>query len=290
MINPARAFLFFILMIFLCISVYSQDPGKPVIAVMDFTASGVSEQEMKMVISLISSTLYQSELFKVIDIGQRDTLLDELEFSLSGCTDEACALEVGQMLAAELLVVGQLGRLGQRYAITLKLMNVENGETEGTADGVYVTFDEMVDGLGPLSGILVKKYGGSKVFGTGTTKMAGPKKRVSPMAIVSLSAGSALVLAGGFFVVSAFLQSEEVDNLYEAYQLASEADKDERYAEYEDAYTTRMWSLIGGGSGAVLGIGAIIFAIATWNHQPKQKGPSVQAKVTPTSLGLRISY
>ena len=36
-----------------------------------------------------------------IEVSQRDNILKEMEFSLSGCSDESCMLEVGKMLSAE---------------------------------------------------------------------------------------------------------------------------------------------------------------------------------------------
>lgn len=64
---------------------------------------------MKSIISLLSSALFQTGEFTVIDVSERERLLQELEFSMSDCTDESCLREVGRMLSAEGIAAGNLG-------------------------------------------------------------------------------------------------------------------------------------------------------------------------------------
>ena len=51
-------------------------------------------------------------------VAQRETVLKELEFSMSGCTDESCMLEVGKMLSAELIVGGSISQLGSKIVLS----------------------------------------------------------------------------------------------------------------------------------------------------------------------------
>ena len=90
-----------IVLLFLAVLVPAFTQDKPIITVLDFSTDGVSENEMRSIISLLSSALFQTQEFTVIDVSERERLLKELEFSVSDCTDESCLLEVGRMLSAE---------------------------------------------------------------------------------------------------------------------------------------------------------------------------------------------
>lgn len=129
----------------------------PILTVLDFTVQGVSQVEMKTIISILSSSLFQMERFTVIDVSQRENILSEIEFSSSGCTDESCMLEIGKLLAAEMIVVGSLSKIGSRYVLSSKLLETQTGKTLGTADGIYADLDAMLDDLGTFSAQLVKQ-------------------------------------------------------------------------------------------------------------------------------------
>ncbi|MBN1837713.1 MAG: hypothetical protein JW820_17785, partial [Spirochaetales bacterium] len=123
----------------------------PVIAVLDFSTDRVSRSEMKTIVNLLSSALFQTEKFTVIDVGERERLLGELAFSLGECTDESCLLEAGRMLSAERIVVGNIGRVGTRYILSAKMLETETARTLNTADGIYTSLDALVDDLFALA-------------------------------------------------------------------------------------------------------------------------------------------
>ena len=120
---------------------------KPVLTVLDFEATNASESEMRSIINFLSSAIFRTGKYTVIDVSQRDTILKEMEFSLSGCTDETCLLEVGKMLSAEIIVTGSIGKVGSRYLFSAKLLETETGKTIHTADGVYGDLDAVIDDL-----------------------------------------------------------------------------------------------------------------------------------------------
>ncbi len=88
-----------ILFISLASAVYSQD--KPRMAVIPFSGVGVSEIEAVTASSLFETALVQTEEFVVIEQNQIEEILNAQAFTLTGCTDENCAVEIGKLLAAE---------------------------------------------------------------------------------------------------------------------------------------------------------------------------------------------
>jgi len=70
---------------------------------------------MQSIITLLSSALFRTDKFTVIDVGQWAAILSEMEFSNSGCSDESCQLEIGKLLSSEMIVVGDITKVGSRY-------------------------------------------------------------------------------------------------------------------------------------------------------------------------------
>jgi hypothetical protein len=172
---------------------FTQD--KPIITVLDFSTDGVSENEMRSIISLLSSALFQTGEFTVIDVSERERLLRELEFSMSDCTDESCLLEVGRMLSAEGIVVGNLGRVGNRYILSAKLLETETAKTLNTADGFYDDLDTLVDDIYILADKLAGIEGeGASVAGKGRPR---PKPGAASGNFLSLTSGAGVTLVVG---------------------------------------------------------------------------------------------
>lgn len=120
---------------------------KETLAVLDFNTEAVSKTEMSAIVEFLSNELFRTDKYIVIDVSQRETILQEMEFSMQGCSDDSCALEIGKMLSAELIVVGTLSKIGSRYLMSAKMLETETSRTVGTANGKYTDLDEMIDGL-----------------------------------------------------------------------------------------------------------------------------------------------
>ena len=167
-------------------SAYAAD--KPIITVLDFKVDGVSEKEMKSLISLLSSALFRTNTFKVIDTTQRDALLKEVAFSAADCTDETCLLEIGRMLSAQMIVVGTVGKLGTRYVLSAKMLETETAETLRVADGIYASLDALVDGL---QGIATRLAGQEVAPATAATTGTVTRSRSSPARVIGVAPGKA---------------------------------------------------------------------------------------------------
>ncbi|MDA3886842.1 MAG: hypothetical protein PF638_14725 [Candidatus Delongbacteria bacterium] len=148
---------FFLLMLVICsVSVFPQD--KPIITVLDFETNEVSHAEMRSIITLISSVLFKTNHFTVIDVSQRETVLKEQKFSLSGSSDESSMLEVGKLLSAEAIIVGSIGRVGSKYVLSVKLLETETATTMNTADGIYKDLDELLNHIYDIAVEIAEPY------------------------------------------------------------------------------------------------------------------------------------
>ena len=151
---------FLVLVLVLSISfIFSVFAGpNPVVTVLDFSTNNISEADMKSVVSFLSSSIYDLGIFDVIDTGQRDMILSELNFSNSGCSDETCQLEIGKLLSAEYIVIGDIGKIGERYMLTTRLLETETSKAVGNAKGIYKDINEFIDSLHLIAEDLGSKY------------------------------------------------------------------------------------------------------------------------------------
>ena len=136
---------YFLLLIFTVTSFSLYSQTKPTVTILDFVGSGVSEQEKSIIIDYLSTSILESGQYRVIDRMQRDSVLAEIKFSLSGCTDQSCQLEAGKLLQADNIIVGSLGQVGQLYILNLKIIEVETGETINSISEKFTSLESLVE-------------------------------------------------------------------------------------------------------------------------------------------------
>lgn len=100
---------------------------KPRLAIMPFDANIVSETDADTITSLFETGMVNTNTYSVIEQREVDKVLEAQKFSLSGITDEKYAVEIGKLLSAEQIIIGKLARVGNRYVITVKVIDVERG-------------------------------------------------------------------------------------------------------------------------------------------------------------------
>jgi curli biogenesis system outer membrane secretion channel CsgG len=77
---------------------------------------------------LVETALIKTEVFSIINTADISEVLKAQEISLSDCTDESCAIQIGKLLSAEQIVIGDLSAVGARMALNLRLLDVSSGE------------------------------------------------------------------------------------------------------------------------------------------------------------------
>jgi TolB-like protein len=261
---------------------------KPILAVLDFQTEDLSSAEARSLVSLLSSALFSTGRYTVVDVEKRETVLKEIAFSLSGCTDESCQIEVGRLLAAELIVTGNISRVGNRVVFSAKLMETSTGKTLATADGVYGSMDALLDALPQLAG----KLAGVEVAGfTG----GGAPVDWKFIGIVSLAViGAGGLGYGGWAVFDAgSYKSGTVDPAWAAYEAVSSgvpADYDAAYSEYQTAfaaYLTKTTIAYGALAGGALSLGG---ALAWWLWPSGDAAPPVSVLPLPNGIGVTFRF
>ena len=227
----------FLLIVTCLVPAFTQE-DKPIITVLDFTVDEVSEAEMRSIINVLSSSLFNTDLFTVIDVSQRDNVLKEMEFSMSGCSDESCMLEIGKMLSAEGIVIGSIGRVGSKYVLSAKMLETETAKTLSAADGIYQDLDELLEDISSLVSKLSRPYTGTAVVTEEPQKEA--PGTVNIPAIATLAGGIAATGTGAYFLAVSLPLIFDYLNAGKAYEEGSAAAGDDLEALYDTWETAQQ--------------------------------------------------
>jgi TolB-like protein len=104
--------------------------NKPTIAVLNLEARNVGQETAEAVADILSTELFNSQRFKVIERQAIMRILEEQKLQMTGVTDMSQAVEIGKVLNVEKILIGSVSRLGDNYIINTRLVNVKTGALE----------------------------------------------------------------------------------------------------------------------------------------------------------------
>lgn len=151
---------------------------RTVVLVADLASSDVKPSEALTISDLLRGELARERKFILVQRGEMDTIAKELEFQMSGCTDQGCAVQLGEMLNAEKVVVGRVAKLFGRLTISTQVVDMAANDIE---------FAEEVD--------CSEEYSALKEAITSLAKRL--SAHVPVLAEVKLADGDLVVLDGG---------------------------------------------------------------------------------------------
>jgi TolB-like protein len=129
-------------------------PARPAakarLAVLDFRNTVLPEDEARVLVDLLTSTLSATPKFTILERSQIEKIVKEHEFSQSAMADTSKQVEVGRLLSASYVVVGSIGRVGTRYVMDARVIDVQTGETRAAASVIRGNTDELVLGVKQL--------------------------------------------------------------------------------------------------------------------------------------------
>ena len=121
---------------------------KMTVAVADLEGRGLAEGEAFTLTDALRNYLLNTGAFRVMERGKMDLILKEQGFQQSGaCTDQACLVEMGQLLGVDHLITGSIGKVGGTYSTNIRMININTGEIVRTANKFY---------KGEIDGLLTK--------------------------------------------------------------------------------------------------------------------------------------
>jgi TolB-like protein len=118
----------------LAMGVVHAQEERPLMAVNDFDNQGIARTEATVLSERFRASLQKTGAVRLIERGQMETILKEQGFQQSGCTSDACAVEVGQLLGVKKIVVGSVGVAGSYTVLSARVLDVATGEVVLTED------------------------------------------------------------------------------------------------------------------------------------------------------------
>lgn len=115
------------------ITLYSSLNAQTQIAVTNFVAHGVSNQETIALTNRLMVELFRTSKFTILEREMLSQILDEQKFQLSGCTSNDCLVRIGQLANVQQIVGGNISKVGNVFSITSRLIDVESGRVVATA-------------------------------------------------------------------------------------------------------------------------------------------------------------
>jgi TolB-like protein len=104
------------------------------IAVLDFDGFGISESEAIALSNRLRNELFRLETFQVVDRGMMQSILQEQDFQLTGCTSNECLVQVGKLIGAQQMVGGSVSKVGGTFTVSARLVDVETGTVLEVSD------------------------------------------------------------------------------------------------------------------------------------------------------------
>jgi len=91
----------------------------------------VSEALSDYVIDEFIANAVNDQVFTAVDRQQLDLIRAEHEFQMSGSVNEKLAVSIGKILSAQTIVSGRVRKMGDRYRMTIRALNVETAQVQG---------------------------------------------------------------------------------------------------------------------------------------------------------------
>ena len=126
---------------------------KMAIAVLDLEGKNISSETTLYASELLRSKLFKARLYDVVERNNMDKILKEQSFQLTGCTSSECAVEVGKILNAYYVVMGNIIKLENSISIQVRFVDVEKGNIVMAEE----TTCKNEDGLGEAISVMVNK-------------------------------------------------------------------------------------------------------------------------------------
>ncbi len=115
--------------IILMLIAFSLSYSQEAIAIHPLKASGIEKSQAEVLTDAIRTEISQLNKFDIMERSEMENILKEQGFQASGaCDDDACALEMGKILAVRYMILGNVGLLGKTYSISIRLVDVATGK------------------------------------------------------------------------------------------------------------------------------------------------------------------
>ncbi len=139
-------------------SAYSADKMR--IVVMNLKADGVSSRTARTVSNMLRTEFINLRKFTIVERAQMDAILNEQGLQQSGCTDQECAVQMGRLMSAKKIMVGEVSPMGKSIIVTVRIVDVEKGISEFAATQKAKSEDVLDTSVAKIARKIARRIGG----------------------------------------------------------------------------------------------------------------------------------
>lgn len=172
-----RIFVYFILIIIcMTLSSWAQAQKRNYAVIGLKNAEGVTAGEAEIIADRLRIELFNTGGANMMERDQMQDILSEQGFQASGaCTDEACMIEIGQLLGVERLISGSIGKLGSMFLLNFRAIDVQTAKIIAVVSkDVTGGIEDVVKHLPDIASELVKTKAPGKPVETVTPEVTEP--------------------------------------------------------------------------------------------------------------------
>jgi len=135
---------------------------KTSVAVYPFKAVGTVDKSVAATItSLVNYELTQSPKLLVIKEDMLQEVMKRQAMNISDlCDSTMCQVEIGKLVAAQKMVTGELSKLGNRYIMTVNLVDIQTGTMEMSGKEQCTCTEDQLDQLAALASAKIREHFG----------------------------------------------------------------------------------------------------------------------------------
>ncbi len=120
--------------LFLLLNTSMISAQKVTVAVVDLEGIGISQVEAVALSNRLRNELFRLGIFKVVDRGLMQNILEEQNLQQTGCTSNECLVELGRLLGVQQMIGGSISKIENMFSVSTRVVDVETGEVISVSD------------------------------------------------------------------------------------------------------------------------------------------------------------
>ncbi|MBD3422167.1 MAG: DUF2380 domain-containing protein [Chitinivibrionales bacterium] len=179
---------------------------KKSVALNGLAGRGIDNHEAATLTDVLRTEIINTGRFQMMERSEMEEILKEQAFQHSGaCNEEACVVEMGQILGIDQMISGSVGKVGKAYSINVRVVEVRSGKIVNTVAHTYT---------GPIEGLLTTemKVVAKKLAGIETVFKQPKAKGRSKAPFIITGAAVGLAAVGGAIAYFALFNDKDETN------------------------------------------------------------------------------
>lgn len=191
--------------------------SRPGMAALDVVAvSGIEPAAARLINEAVLSRLKATERFSSV-LGSSDLqamLSMEQQKAVLGCADDGCLAELGGALGVPLLFSADVGKVGGRFMLNMKILRVDEASVAARLTLVYSSIDELIQELNQAVDALAAKVFGEAIPESVIARSSAPieltaEQRSKRLRKFVVAGSTMLVGVGGAVAAKLYLDFEQ---------------------------------------------------------------------------------